>query len=98
MSSRTNVRDLSIVWMNMQNSCDVASNCEVPRRLSPLGMTKMQRNYVLGLADGDTEAAGEIPAFFSSRFALRASLSAFSASVNGPSFTIFASIEPSGIL
>ena len=46
----------------------------------------------------DTEVAGEIPAFFSSRFALRASLSAFSASVNGPSFTIFASIEPSGIL
>jgi len=53
---------------------------------------------VLGLTDGEAEAAGEIAGFFSSRFARRASLSAFSESVNGPSFTIFASIEPSGIL
>jgi hypothetical protein len=56
------------------------------------------RRYVLGLTDGEAEAAGEIAAFFSSRFALRASFSVFSASVRGPSFTIFASIEPSGIL
>jgi hypothetical protein len=61
-------------------------------------MTKMRRNYALGLTDGEAEAAGEIAAFRSSRFALRASFSAFSASVRGPSFTIFASIEPSGIL
>ena len=54
--------------------------------------------YELGLSDGETEALGELAAFLSSRFALRASLSAFSASVNGPSFTNFASIEPSGIL
>jgi hypothetical protein len=55
---------------------------------------------MLGLTDGEAEveAAGEVAAFFSSRFALRVSLSAFSASVRGPSFTIFASIEPSGIL
>src|SRR5947207_9348581 len=57
-----------------------------------------RRNYVPGLTDGEAEAAGEIAVFFSSRFALRASFSAFSASVNGPSFTIFASIDPSGIL
>jgi len=55
-------------------------------------------HHVLGLTDGEADAAGEIAAFLSSRFALRASLSAFSASVNGPSFTSFASIEPSGIL
>src|SRR5205807_8900351 len=43
MSSRTNVRDLPIVWVITQNSSDLASSCEVPRRLSRLGMAKMQQ-------------------------------------------------------
>jgi hypothetical protein len=55
-------------------------------------------SYGLALADGAVDPTAEPTAFFSSRFVLRASFSAFSASVNGPSFTIFASIEPSGIL
>src|SRR5882724_4533936 len=59
-------------------------------------------NYGFGEADGDADAAGEaedasssFAAFLSARFALRASSSAFSFSVSGPSFTDFASKVPS---
>lgn len=70
----------------------------LPFRVCSRSVSADSELYELGLIDGDTDALGEIAAFFSSRFAFRASLSAFSASVNGPSFTNFASIEPSGIL